>query len=428
VLLAIPILYLLSKAAPGSQNPRSVVLMSCLLLILNSFIPVQTFFYFGVVAVFIGMLELRGQGRGMLMWVTAILIAPLSNYFFNVFSFPIRLWLTSVAANVLHTMDDQVSYVGNVILLQGREFSVDMACMGLNLTIASLLTGILLLLNFQIKTQKRLSNGVTILFLMLVLLLNLFSNLVRILFLVKFSILPEQPMHEIAGLVCLLAYVFLPAWGIASFLFSRYATLAVQQKSKGITNVITNNRSIKKIVLLYPYVSLLLLLLVGWRVEEYRLMKRIVGNNQLVYRNSSYAVTKTSSEVLKLENKHALVYIKYISDFFATEHSPMICWKGSGYELEKISETSCRDKKIYKAVLVQGKQKLYTAWWFSNGLYHTTSQLDWRWFSLKHNSSFALVNVTSIGESELNNAVDELFNAQGYRTLFSKQGINETTQ
>jgi len=46
---------------------------------------------------------------------------------------------------------------------------------------------------------------------------------------------------------------------------------------------------------------------------------------------------------VKLENNSSLIYLKAIPDYFNPDHNPMICWTGSGYNLERIQEEKIDD-------------------------------------------------------------------------------------
>src|SRR5205823_6553065 len=93
-------------------------------------------------------------------------------------------------------------------------------------------------------------------------------------------------------------------------------------------------------------------------------------------------------------------------DWWSADHSPTTCWTGSGYELRRVRETSMGNRPAYVAELHKNGQRLYTAWWFSNGRYQTTSQIDFRWRMAQatwqaNARVFRLVNVTAGSRAEL---------------------------
>ena len=121
------------------------------------------------------------SGRaGILAMLSLILMSPLCEYFTNVFGFPIRLQLTQMAGYILHSVDNGYRSEGNVLFNGTAEFSVDTACMGLHMLISSLLTGMILLGIYQRRLGKTLSFLYLSAIGVAVLILNLFSNLIRI--------------------------------------------------------------------------------------------------------------------------------------------------------------------------------------------------------------------------------------------------------
>lgn len=120
------------------------------------------------------------------------IITPLFKSVADVFSFPIRLVLTKWAGAALQLMGGGISVQGNMIVMNGEEFSVDPACMGLQMTVTALLCAIMIIGFYQRKYQKVLSARLVLVALLLVMVLNIGSNLLRIIFLVWLRIMPED--------------------------------------------------------------------------------------------------------------------------------------------------------------------------------------------------------------------------------------------
>ncbi|NJO91209.1 MAG: hypothetical protein HC831_21280 [Chloroflexia bacterium] len=113
--------------------------------------------------------------------------------------------------------------------------------------------------------------------------------------------------------------------------------------------------------------------------------------------------------VAQFTNDSALIYIKPIPNFYSADHTPMICWKGSGYQLQNQQKMQVGSHEVYFAELVlENSKPLYTAWWYSNGKHITINQLDWRWRLIKGEENFSLVNVTCEKENILTNKFLEL--------------------
>jgi exosortase N len=123
---------------------------------------------------------------------------------------------------------------------------------------------------------------------------------------------------------------------------------------------------------------------------------------------AGYTSSVYAPGILKLENKASLVYVKAIRGFYDTEHNPMICWKGSGYELQNVQTQHFAGSSVYTATLHRGHEQLYSAWWYGNGRHHTTSQWDWRWRMLRGETGYAVQNVTAADEATLKEEINQL--------------------
>jgi exosortase N len=105
--------------------------------------------------------------------------------------------------------------------------------------------------------------------------------------------------------------------------------------------------------------------------------------------------------VVKFENANALIYVKPVKSFYRAEHSPMICWTGSGYEFREIKKVNINGIEIYTGVLTKGNDRIYSSWWFDNGKYKTINQLEWRRKVICGESDFNLINVNTLDEKKL---------------------------
>ncbi len=141
--------------------------------------------------------------------------------------------------------------------------------------------------------------------------------------------------------------------------------------------------------------------------------------NPSVRQTANFSVTPYAPGILKLQNQQALVYIKYIRGFYDTDHNPMICWKGSGYVFEQIQKEKISKDEIYTGMLVNGEERLYSAWWYDNGSSTATSQFEWRWDMLKGADIYAVINVTCASRQELEKQVKSIFREKVLYSFFS---------
>jgi hypothetical protein len=114
----------------------------------------------------------------------------------------------------------------------------------------------------------------------------------------------------------------------------------------------------------------------------------------------------------KFSNEDILIYVKPIPEFFSGEHTPLLCWQGSGYEFEKIANNSVGDKNIYSGILKKDQDELHTAWWYTDGTTYTIDQYTWRSEMMKNGKRFCLINVTAKDEATLMANIRKLMSGQ----------------
>lgn len=371
-------------------------------------IPVSTLLYFTICFALFFLVEYFYDRVNLLAVLTILLMSPVFQYFINTFSFPLRLELTKLAGTLFNMTGADVVVKGNVIIHQGNEFSVDPGCMGLKMMETSLLLGIMLLGFYQKRFQKSLTNKMLLFYSAIIILLNIIANLIRIVLLVQFSILPDTFSHELAGIVCLVVYVFLPAVWLASIIIKR-------SPAQNTTTVHINDNSKKAVFLNLLLLSCISLLAVKVATTDTYKMPAISSLKV----NESFFATEYAPGILKLQHKNALIYIKYIRGFYDTDHNPMICWKGSGYVFEYVQLEKINNREIYTGRLVNGSDRLYSAWWYGNDKSSTISQIEWRWDMIKGEGKYAVINVTCADKEELVKQVKTIFQQGTLNTFFN---------
>ena len=140
---------------------------------------------------------------------------------------------------------------------------------------------------------------------------------------------------------------------------------------------------------------------------------------QTVNKVDEYSAKNLPHQVLKLERKGSLVYIKRIPAFYNADHTPYTCWKGSGYTFQKIEKHLMSDIEVYAGKLKNGKGELFTAWWYQSKDKSTISQFDWRWDMLRGKGNYAVINVTAATEKELINEVSAILKNNSIRQLIN---------
>lgn len=337
------------------------------------------------------------HGRlNQLVFFIFLIISPLFRYLSEVFTFPIRLKLSEWTGLVLETADFPVEISGNIIKVNGSDFSVDSACMGLQMLGFSFLAAVFLITNQERMIKRHLSFTFVSLIMAVVFGLNVFGNLVRILILVVFRIDASNPLHDLTGIFSLLIYIFLPTSYLVKYLFQYYSIpleVSVQAKHPFKTAILCVNVS--------------LVIMCAWFAVSKPIPNITHQGNPIIRSDKSYKMTNLPNGIIQYRNGYALIYSKAIPDFYSTEHSPYVCWRGSGYEFNNIKEEIVAGNHVYSATLQKGKEHLLTAWWFSNKKHNTISQLDWRWMVLRGEPDFQLINITADSQKDLTKAIKE---------------------
>ncbi|OIN58589.1 exosortase N [Arsenicibacter rosenii] len=328
--------------------------------------------------------------------LTLLLLSPALLYVLTVFGFDIRLQLSHWAGGLLQLAGFDVQVTGNVLIRGSGSghpvaMSVDPACAGLHMTGVSVLAGAYWLMQYETRLRRRLNRVRIGLLAATIFGLTLVSNLLRILVLVLLGIGPDTWLHDLVGLVCIVGYTWLPAWWLISRAVRRFG----REAHPGQTT--------------QPGWAIALLIL-GIGIKWITGLPETVDRKQLEavageWRSQGFTGATLPNQFMKLEKPGYLVYLKPVSNWWSAEHSPAVCWRGSGYVLQLIEESHWRGRPCYRAVLQKsdpgtqqpGGSALYTYWWFSNGREQTISQIAFRWKMLWGAPDYVLVNVTMDG-------------------------------
>lgn len=337
------------------------------------------------------------------------LLTPVASYFADTFSFPIRMGLTSLAGDIIRLGGSPILVEGNTITYHDHLLSVDPACMGLHMLIVSLLCALLLMNYSQRKEQRRLPAMVIAGVLLLTTILNILANLLRIVCLVLFLILPGNPLHGIFGLLLLGVYVLLPLLPMIRFAIHRYGHPVLPANGSPIIRsrwVLAGN-------LLVATAMVFLLVLTVFRKEP-------VPNRFAANAIPGYTLRNLPNSILQLNNSQCMVYIKPIPDFYYTDHTPSICWEGSGYTFSTLRPRQLGGIRVFQGCLEKGRETLYTAWWYDNGNTQTIDAFGWRWDLLHGAAPYAVVNVTAASETQLEAEIGQIYKTHPFRLLLGR--------
>ncbi|MRG44587.1 exosortase N [Chitinophaga sp. SYP-B3965] len=393
-LVAIPIVLNRDPLQKKSLRFYYAALLCC---ILAWILPVKTLLYASVVMGICFLIDNVLGKINLLPVLAMVLMAPICDYITNIFTFPIRLQLTAWAGTLLQISGVAANVEGNTIFFEGNEFSVDAACMGLNMMITSMLCGIMILGFYQKKMNVRLNFFKVTVLMGIIALLNIIANLFRMILLVMFVILPEDAMHGYTGIMCLAVYVILPLIWLIPWLVKHWGKIKTETAPAEPVNSL---QVIMAHVCLAACVGM-----VAWKTMLPGIQQ---VNPAVLPAVEGFKVTSMDNNVIKVENDTALIYVKTIPGFYYSDHHPTICWRGSGFEFKHIKEEKIAGKTISTSILQKGTERLYTAWWYDNGTKQTGSQLDWRWDALIHRTRYAIVNVSTENRETLEKEVARL--------------------
>lgn len=334
--------------------------------------------------------------------LTALLLTAVVKTMSIVLGFAIRLELSKNAATALRFLGMEATAEGNMIRFKDQYFSVDSACMGLQMVEVSFLFCFFLLGLFERRSGRHLPWPMLLAAVLGVGVLNLIFNQLRIVFLVLFNILPENPMHDVAGLAGLALYVFVPTWLGLRWAYRRWG------KRVAVGTGLPKNQAA-----FLPAVQVALSLFVAWFVVTESLQKtpHVTDETAIVPQGlpTNVTVNRLQDGVIQYKHDSLLVYVKPIRGFYSTEHTPLICWQGSGYTFGKVWEQKMGNILCYAGTLEKpGAPILYTAWWFDNGTTQTISQAHWRRLDAGGAPGFSLVNVTAPDRVTLERQLDKM--------------------
>jgi exosortase N len=227
--------------------------------------------------------------------------------------------------------------------------------------------------------------------------LNIICNLCRMVLLVLFQSLPNTISHEAIGLGCLVVYIFAPLYFITKWAVGFSTTTWHTTANHLSTTAAASHTS-------YIYV---MGLVCGVVLAVFRPNIKLENTQLPLPTPTFYHHKKLEHGVTQYISPNKLVYLKNIPSFYYTDHSPLLCWRGSGYQLSSYKEIVVQNQKVFVSTLCSNKSRLYTAWWFSNGQYRTNSQLDFRWRMLSGAPDFYVVNVTAATPSQLTALIAE---------------------
>jgi exosortase N len=395
-LMAIPIVFRVKEAGRfryGYAIPAAICLG------LYAFLHMKIFFLLGMGMAVLFIIESRMGRLGPLPLLLIGISSPVLNYLATIFTFPLRLAWSQAAARVIGIFEKDVQVHGNLFVLKGNAFTVDPECLGLNMIVTGLILVCMLLAFAERKQRVNFSLAQLGLTFSLATGLILFANFFRILCLVLFRSMPESLSHEIIGLFCLGAYVIGPIY----FWIKWLATKAGPQEEQAIASFCPH--ALRSISISLGLLLFIFLLNQQWKdltvPEAFDPLSKIeVADMEKV---------SIQEGIAHFESDSLILYIKQPTRFWGADHTPAICWMGSGYTFAYVQKQFVAGQQVFVGALKREEHQLFTAWWYDNGEYRTVSQWDWRFRTAKGEAPFFLWNLTAEREEELRETLTAWF-------------------
>lgn len=293
------------------------------------------------------------------------------------------------------------------MVFRGVEFSVDEACMGLNMLSFSMLMTVVIIAHHCRRLRVILSMSKLTMCFSLAFTLVLLANFLRIVILVVLFIPPSNPLHEFIGLGCMILYTIVPMYFVIKVATARWGTPAKCEFEA---------RQPTPAILFSFLVFGVVFVVVGFR--QPRILE--LGVNQPAIAYSQEKGEWIKRDVFRISNPDMLLYVKPIPTFYSGEHTPAYCWRGSGYKISGLSEHRVGTTAVYLGRLEKSGSVLHTAWWYTDGISSTVGQFTWRKEMFRTGRPFALVNVTCSSRELLIARVEEILAKRKLSIAYSR--------
>ncbi|MES2516411.1 MAG: exosortase N [Bacteroidota bacterium] len=354
------------------------------------FLQIYVLLFLSVGCLIFFTIECQSGKIGLLPFLLLICVSPAMYYIVNVFTFSIRLELSRYSAMLLNTVGMAVENRGSFFIMpDGSTFSVDTACIGLNMFNTGLIVSLLLIGLSEQRTKKDFGFFHLILIFLVTVACLMATNLLRIVGLVFFKSAPGTIQHDLMGMASLILYTVIPVYFLISFIQKRNRK-PIAPEALAVRPSFKKNVSIT-LLLAVAVVA------VSFKVKDH--LSHTIKDQKLSELNLPGFTKQTKEDgVAEFRQDSILIYIKPSVSGYESDHPPSMCWQGSGFKLENVSEEVFSGYTLLSAVLKRGDVVQYTAWWYDNGTHKTIDQLDWRF---SKGEPYRIINITTKSKAEL---------------------------
>lgn len=385
-ILAISSIPLMLKSNQNATTNR-LILPILILLLVNFLIHTNILRYLSFALSILLLIESQFGKIKYSILAIVLITSPFMKFMHSLYSYELREKIGQIVESVLIKIDPNTKIYGNIIFFEGQKFSIDPGCAGIQMVFISFVIGTVFLIYLEIEKSVQFNCFEIISNLILIFLFNLINNLIRITFLIIFIILPENALHDIVGILSLIIFTLAPA-GIMAY----YYTIKFKKRIP-----ITDKLSLKKTNHTWSYFMAVLVIIISSKPAQANTF-----SNEKPLKLNGYKSLDLKEGIIQYSNNHSIIYQKP-TFIFKSEHNPMVCWQGSGYDLQNIKTQNIHNQTVKTGTLISGNDTLYTAWWFDNGSKTMIDQWQWRKDQfLNHSKPYFLINMSTENREELN--------------------------
>ncbi len=385
---AIPLMLMSQKR----ETSNRLFIPILFLVLVNVFIQTNILRYLSFALSILFLIESHYGKINSTIYAIIIIISPYLKFMHSLYSYDLREKIGKIVERLLIHIQPNTKIYGNSIFFEGQKFSIDPGCAGIQMVFVSFVIGTIFLLYLEQNKLVRFNSLEIIVSLAILFMLNLVNNFIRITFLIVFVILPENALHSIVGLLSLIAFTILP-FGFLAYWY----TIKFKNQYKPATDKIAHKTNTS-----WSYLMAMIVILVSGKPIQSNSFSNVKPLN---FKNYHYSVLNEG--IIKYSNNHSIMYQKP-TFLFKSEHNPMVCWQGSGYDLQNIQIRNFNNHLIKVGTLISGADTLYTAWWFDNGSKTMIDQWQWRKDQFINKSKpYFLINLTTENPAELSKLIQD---------------------
>ena len=281
----------------------------------------------------------------LLVWLTS----PALHSFLHGYSALIKQQLAIGVYTIAGKMIAIQSAGQGILHTSAGGITINDGCMGLDMLKVNFFIAVMVLFLKERKLKIQHSPGQVFFLLLVSIVLNMVSNIFRIIILVWSGEVQDGLTHQAIGMVCFAFYNVLPL-------------IWITDRLRGKALVIGNPPPARSPWLRMVILTFLWVILIA-RPETANMMLPVA---EKIARKRNMRLEMISDDVIKLSDAKRIIYIKSVS------HSPMICWTGDGYQIlpQQKTKTYTHDQLIKKDEL------LNSYWWYQCGTQKTSSLLN----------------------------------------------------